>query len=214
MTANSGKYEQLSVLFIKQFCWMIEPLALALNYSITSVRRFLTEVGYYSSFTHNRKWYTLSTIPKFNRDGLWFYNETGFSRVGSLTKTLIDLTNKSPAGLTAEQLGEKLHCRCHTVLVQLHRQKKIERLKIGRAFVYIAVDSSTGSRQRQAISLQSKQMKQLPAEIAVLVLVEYICNPKANFARLAKAIKLNRKVTIDVMEIERLFQQYGLKKTM
>lgn len=214
MAANPRKSEQLSVLFTKQLCWMIEPLALELNYSITSVRRLLTEVGYYSSFTHNGKWYTLSTIPRFNRDGLWFYNETGFSRTGSLTKTLIDLTNNSSTGLTADQLGEKLHCRCHTVLVQLYRRKKLKRLKTGRSFVYLAADSCKGARQHQAISLQSAQIKQLPAEIAVLILVEYIGNPESDFTQLAKTIKRNKKVTVDVVEIERLFQQYGLKKKM
>jgi hypothetical protein len=32
---------------------MIQPLAAEMHYSIPSVRRFLAEAGYYSSFTHN-----------------------------------------------------------------------------------------------------------------------------------------------------------------
>ena len=102
MAAASKINEQLSTLFTKQPCWMIEPLAAELKYSIPSVRRFLTAVGYYSSF---------------NRDGLWFHHEIGFSRTGSLTKTLIALSVNSPAGVTAEQLGEKLHCRRFTVVI-------------------------------------------------------------------------------------------------
>ena len=206
--------EQITALFTKQLCWTIEPLAAELKYSIPSVRRFLTAVGYYSSFTHNGKWYTLCSIPIFNRDGLWFHHEIGFSRAGSLTKTLITLTANSLAGVTAEQLGEKLHCRCHTVLVQLHRKKKLQRQKTGRSFTYLAAEPRTAARQRQAIFVQSAQIQQLPAEIAVLVLVEFIRNPKAGFAQLAKIIKRSRKVTVEVAQIERLFQQYALKKTM
>lgn len=206
--------EQLINLFVKQPCWTIEPLANELNYSIPSVRRFLTAVGYYSSFTDNGKWYTLQSIPTFNRNGLWFHHGIGFSRAGSLTKTLIALTTKSAVGITAEQLGEKLHCRCHTVLVQLYRKKKLQRRKIGRSFIYLAADPRTGAKQLQATSLQSSQIQQLPAEIAVLILVEFIRNPEADFAELAKTIKGNAKITIEAAQIERLFKQYSLKKTM
>lgn len=214
MTTISRVNEQLTALFTKQSCWMIEALATKLEYSIRSVRRFLTAAGYYSSFTHNGKWYTLCSIPKFNRDGLWFHHEIGFSRAGSLTKTLIALSANSPAGVTAEQLGEKLHCRCHTVLVQLHRRKKLQRQKTERSFIYLAADSRIATRQRQLISIKSIQIQQLPAEIAVLVLVEFIRNPEAGFAQLAKMIKRSRKITVETAQIKRLFQQYALKKTM
>ena len=214
MAAATRINEQLTAFFAKQPCWMIEPLSAELKYSIPSVRRFLMAVGYYSSFTHNGKWYTLCSIPSFNREGLWFHHEIGFSRAGSLTKSLITLTANSPAGVTAEQLGEKLHCRCHAVLVQLHRKKKLQRQKAGRSFIYLAAEPRTVARQRQAISLQSAQIQQLPAEIAVLILVEFIRNPEAGFAQLAKTIKRSRKVTVEVVQIERLFQQYALKKMM
>ncbi len=214
MPAASRVNEQLTTLFTKQPCWMIEPLAAELKYSIPSVRRFLTAVGYYSSFTHNGKWYTLCSTPSFNRDGLWFHHEIGFSRAGNLTKTLIALTANSPAGITAEQLGEKLHCRCHTVLVQLYRRRQLQRQKTGRSFIYLAADTRTVARQRRAISVQSAQLQELPAEIAVLVLVEFIRNPEAGFTQLAKTIKRSRKVTVEVAQIERLFQHYALKKTM
>ena len=214
MVAASRINEQLTNLFTKQPCWMIESLASELEYSIPSIRRFLAEVGYYSSFTHNGKWYTLSSIPSFNREGLWFHHETGFSRAGSLTKTLIGLTTNSPAGVTAEQLGKKLHCRCHTMLVQLHRRKKLQRQKTGRSFVYLAADPRTAIRQRQTIDAQKTQIQQLPAEIAVLVLVEFIRNPKTDFAQLAKTIKRSRKVTVEVAQIEQIFRYYGLKKTI
>lgn len=206
--------QQLAVLFSKQLCWMIKPLAHELDFSISSSRRLLSSVGYYSSFTHNGKWYTLDSIPKFNRDGLWFHQDIGFSQAGSLTKSLIAITTKSPAGLTAEKLGEKLHCRCHSVLVGLLRRKKLQRRKIGRSFIYIAADPDIAARQHKAISLQNTETQKLPAEIALQVLVEFIRDPNANFTQLAKTIKRKIKVTVQTQQIEWLFQQYDLKKTM
>lgn len=135
MSSSAKSGQRLAALFVAQPCWMIEPLAAELRYSIPSVRRFLAELGYYSSFTHNGGWYTLRSIPRFNPDRLWFHSDIGFSRAGSLTNTLVDLTTRSTAGMTAEQLGAKLRCRCHSVLVQLVRQGKLKREKTGRSRV-------------------------------------------------------------------------------
>jgi len=108
MPLDAKPSQRLSRLFLDQPCWLIEPLADELNYSILSVRRFLAEVGYFSSFTHNGRWYTLRSIPRFGPDGLWFYSDIGFSRAGTLTNTLVDLATRSATGLSAEQLGAKL----------------------------------------------------------------------------------------------------------
>lgn len=206
--------ERIISLFTEQPCWMIEPLAAKLQYSIPSVRRFLVLAGYYSSFTHNGGWYTLRSIPQFDQDGLWYYSEIGFSRAGSLTSTLIDITTRSPSGMTAEQLGEKLRCRCHTVLVQLCRGGRLQRQKVGRSYVYIAVDPHTAALQRQAITVRSVPTGQLPAEIAILVLAEFIRKPESTFEQLAREIARSKSVTIDVALIEKLFEQHGLKKKM
>ena len=51
-TATDPRQHLLS-LFSEKPCWMIDPLAEELHHSIPSVRRFLSEAGYFSSFTHN-----------------------------------------------------------------------------------------------------------------------------------------------------------------
>jgi hypothetical protein len=212
MPPNPKPSERLSTLFLDQPCWRIEPLAGQLSCSVPSVRRYLAEVGYLSSFTHNGGWYTLHSIPRFDRDGLWFYRDIGFSRAGSLTATLVDLTAGSSAGMTAEQLGAKLRCRCHSVLVQLCRQGRLQRRKIGNAHVYLAVDPDIAARQRQ--SLEGLSVTELPAEIAVLILVHFIRNPDSSFEQLAGAICRDRDVTVKAAQIEKLFDRHGLKKTI
>jgi len=212
MPSGAKTIERLVSLFSEQPCWMIAPLAVELRYSIPSVRRFLTEVGYFNSFTHNGGWYTLRSTPQFGQDGLWFYRDIGFSHAGSLTNTLIELVMRSPVGMTAEELGEKLRCRCHSILVQLCRHGRVERQKLGRSHVYLAADSHTAATQRQA--RQSLPAAQVPAEIAVLILAEFIRNPDFSFEQLAIAIVRGKGFTVDVSQIERLFAQHGLKKTM
>jgi hypothetical protein len=204
--------QRILSLFVKEPCWMIKPLAAEVKYSIPSVRRFLNEVGYYSSFSHNGSWYTLRSLPQFSQDGLWFCRDIGFSRSGTLTQTLISLTNRSSAGMTAEQLGDRLHCRCHTVLVQLYRQGKLKRQKLGRSYIYMSVDPQQAKLQRQAISMKSLPVAPLPAEIIVLVLAEFIRKPESSFEQLAKAIAHKNGAAIVTAQIEKIFEMHGLKK--
>lgn len=214
MTTSLLPSKRIISLFAQNPCWMIQPLAAEMRYSIPSVRRFLAEVGYYSSFTHNGGWYTLRSIPRFGRNGLWFYRDIGFSRAGTLTKTLISLIAGSPAGMSAEMLGETLQCRCHGVLVNLWRKGNIQREKTGRCQVYFAADPHKAESQRQALSAQHPQEVQFPAELAVLVLAEFIRSPDSSFDQLAKKISRNKNVAVNAKQIEQLFDQHGLKKTM
>ncbi len=180
MTTTIPPSQRLASLFAQTPCWMIQPLAAEMHYSIPSVRRFLVEAGYYSSFTHNGGWYTLCSIPRFERNGLWFYRDIGFSRSGTLTKTLIAMISGSSAGMSAEMLGETLRCRCHGVLVNLWRKGKIERQKIGRCQVYFAADPHKAAIQRQALTVQDLPEVRFSAEIAVLVLAEFIRSPRSS----------------------------------
>lgn len=214
MTPTAPPTQLIASLFAKHPCWTIKPLAAAMQYSISSVRRFLAEIGYYSSFTHNGGWYTLHSIPRFRRDGLWFYNDIGFSRAGTLTNTLIALISRSPAGMSAEMLGEKLFCRCHAVLVNLWRRGKVQRQKTGRCHIYFAIDPHIAAAQRHALAMKNLPEVQFSAEIAVQVLVEFIRSPSSSFEQLAEKISRSKKITVNADQIQKLFDQHGLKKTM
>jgi hypothetical protein len=214
MATTIAPSQRLTSLFAQTPCWMIQPLAAEMHYSIPSVRRFLAEIGYYSSFTHNGGWYTLRSIPRFGRNGLWFYRDIGFSRAGSLTKTLIALICRSPAGMSAEMLRETLRCRCHGILVNLWRKGKIHRQKIGRCQVYFAADPHKAAIQRQILAAQDLPEVRFSAEIAVLVLAEFIRSPESSFEQLAEKISRSKNVTVNAKQIEQLFDQHGLKKTV
>lgn len=201
---------KLIEVFQKKKCWMIKPLADQMNYSIPSVRRFLARTGYFSSFTHNGKWYTLASIPRFNIDGLWFYQDIGFSRHGPLTHTLVNLVEKSVSGMTADQLGKVLRCRCHAVLVQLYRKGNLKRQKHGPSYVYLSIDPDKADVQEK--TLQQHHMP-LPAELAVLILVAFIQTPSSDFAHLAKTIFQKTGIVISAEQVQRLFKMHGLKKT-
>jgi hypothetical protein len=207
---------KLNELFSQQYCWTIEQLGFALDYSAISIRRFLKQLGYFSSFTHNSKWYTLSSIPEFDNNGLWFYNQIGFSRHGNLKQNIVHFIDKSSQGLSAKQLAEILSVSCHAVLNHMYHRGTIDRFKSKAAFVYVA--SAPKRKNQQLMRFQSQQVaataaQELTPQTAVYVLVEYIKNPHASFDELANAVA-KRQVIAPPKAIARFFDKHALKKTL
>ena len=187
-----------------------------MNYSAISIRRFLKQVGYFSSFTHNSKWYTLSSIPEFDKNGLWFYNQIGFSSHGNLNENIVHFINKSSHGLSAKQLAEILSIPCHAVLNHMYKSGAIDRFKSTSDFVYLS--SADKRKKQQLMRLQSQTVtvsapQELNPQTAVYVLVEYIKNPQSSYDELSNAVA-KRQVIATPKAIARFFDKHDLKKTL
>jgi hypothetical protein len=83
---------------------------------------------------------------------------------------------------------------------------------MARSHVYFSVDPPIAAVQRRAMAGRDLPVE-LPAKIAVLILVEFIQNPDASFEDLTRAISRKTRVAIDAGQIQWLFEQHGLKKT-
>jgi len=214
MANQTDPQYQLAKLFKKEKCYTIDQLSRCLNYSLISIRRFLKVIGYYSSFTHNSKWYTLRSIPSFNKNGIWFYQDIGFCKHGNLNQTIGHFIDKSSQGLTAKDLFNILSVPCHPVLNQMYKKKKIDRFNTPKGFVYLTTSESKKGLQlkRLQVLTPSPKIEHLNPQTAVYVLVELIKNPKASFLELSVAV--NKKgVTASQQAIAQLFKDYDLKKT-
>ncbi|NQT92143.1 MAG: hypothetical protein HQ559_05225 [Lentisphaerae bacterium] len=205
----------MAKLLSRRKCWLLAELAKALDCALITVRRLLKEVGYFRSYTHNGKWYTLATTPRFDRDGIWRHKGIGFSKQGSLTKAIRYLIGRSPVGLSARELGEKLQHPCHAVLTILHKAGEIDRIKIGGEFRYLSTKERTNRRQRAQVLLEQKPESPAPlgAQAAVFVLVEYINNPELSFEQIACNVEKHRQITVTQESIRCFFKEQGVKKT-
>jgi hypothetical protein len=207
--------DRLQPLFERRVCWMLAPLAQALDYALITVRRLLKQAGYCRSYTHNGKWYTLRTTPAFNRAGLWHYQDIGFSQQGSLTATIRHLVEQSPAGLAAREISQKLQHPCHPVLTQMHRNHQLDRIPVAGEFRYLSTLAALNRRQRERIARAAPPSgpTALSTAAAVLVLVEYIKHPARSFEQLADHLQQQRELTVTPEQIDQLFQAHDLKKT-
>ena len=204
--------ERLQKLFHRRCCWLLADLAHVLGYALISVRRFLKEVGYFRSFTHNGMWYTLRITPQFNRDGIWHYKGIGFSKHGGLIATIGYLVDRSPAGLSARQIAEKLQHPYHSLLGSVHKSGTLDRIKLGGKFRYLSTVPETNRRQREQAAALEPASGSLSTHAAVLVLVEQLKHPELDFAQLAANVRRQEALSVEPEAIRRFFEEQGLKK--
>ncbi len=215
MSAHSRPSQRLEKLLRRRKCWRLAELAHSLDYALISVRRFLNQLGYFRSYTHNGKWYTLRDSPHFNRDGLWHYKQIGFSKRRSLTATIGYLVGRSPTGLSARELALKLQHPCHAVLTNLYKSRVLDRVTVAGEFRYLATEELLNRRQRERALLRQPPAPTsgLGTQAAVFVLVEYIKNPALSFEQIAAHLQEQRGLVVAPESIGRFFQEHDLKKT-
>lgn len=120
-----------------------------------TVFRVLRRLGYLSSYSHRGQFYTLFEVPHFDELGLWSYRSVWFSRFGNLLATAQALVDKSEAGYTAAELEKVVQVEVHHALLQLTRQGKISRHRLGRSHIYMSAGS--GRRRQQHLMREERQ---------------------------------------------------------
>lgn len=112
----------------------------------------LTKVGYYSSFTHNSKYYTLADIPEFNDNDIWFHSdpvigEIGFTKQKTACNLILWLINSSQTGLTERNLTDIMKIRICNQLNGLVKQSKIQKVKLDHKSYYFSIDKNQYRQQ-------------------------------------------------------------------
>ena len=117
----------------------IEDLKIVLNtQSRMTVFRWLCKMNYISSCSHCGKYYSLKQLAKYNQYGLWRYKTVLFSECGTLKKTLEILISKSEKGYTASELNKVLKIKVDDALLELMKNRSINRKKISGVYVYLS----------------------------------------------------------------------------
>ena len=191
-----------------------------------SVFRRLKPMGYLTSYTHAGRYYTLPAIPKFDTFGLWFHQEVGFSRAGTLKSTIVDIIDSSEGGMTPAEalnlLRLKVPNSLHNALHGLVKDRQIKRHRLFDLPLYTSVDSDAAQDQ---IAIRRERVKsRLPIpdvvsiEMTIAVLVEAIKSGNVIVSPSTVLARLNaRGMGITVEQVEQVFAQYDLqaeKKTV
>ena len=193
------------------------------NSRMSAFRR-LKSMGYLTSFTNAGRYYTLSAIPRFDEQGLWFYQDVGFSHAGTLKSTVIELVNFSAAGMTPNEALNLLRLRVpnslHNALHGLIKDGYLKRQRLQGIPLYTSIDSDI-ARKQMAVRLEKLENRPLPpiasTETTIAVLVEALKAGKAlpsSTTVAARLIAQSMPITVD--QVEQIFDEYDLsaeKKT-
>jgi len=185
-----------------------------------SVFRRLNILGYLSSFTHAGRYYTLAQVPQFDSWGLWFHRQVGFSRVGTLKATVVELVNSSSAGMTPKELRALLklpvsNALYNTISELAHGAHIQPHRLIGRT-VYLCAEPRLAGVQLARRELQRPATLAPPAAIStetvLLVLVEALQAAEVLLDAPVLAARLNaRSIEVSAEQVEQIFAHYGLQ---
>ena len=201
----------------KRVAMLPDIYALLGTTSRMSAFRRLRELDYLSSFSHVGRYYTLPTVANFDPQGLWFYEEVGFSHFGNLKETVIHLVDQSAAGKTHEELEKQLRLRVHNTLLDLVRSGKIAREAFEGIFVYLSMHTDRAQQQvvcrREGVGDSVQDV--LPDGIVIEVLAEIIRGNRVQIDQSAILSRLaERGIRITALQLNQLCTRLGLKKTL
>ena len=213
--------DSIRCLFKNSQVYTIMELTQHLNCSAITIRKKLTEIGYYSSYTHNSKYYTLFSIPKFNQDQIWIFNdiivgEICFTKHKTLILLIISLVDSSTRGLTESELEKLIKTRIANQLRELCRKDKIRRLKIGRKYYYLSFENKYYSRQYQQLTSSDvikltpeMTLPRIDESLLIKVLFCVINSFDINIKHIVNELKSNN-VRVSQRQVEIIMSKYEL----
>jgi hypothetical protein len=182
-----------------------------------TVFRRLREIEYVSSYTHAGRYYTLYDIARFDSDGIWFYDDIGFSQNGSLKNTVTYLVHNCDAGKIHSDLERQLRVRVHNVLLALVKSKQIKRTKFQGQYLYLSTDKAQSTRQIKQRDKLSMQVRRIPGFISDPMVIEILSevirqskrHPRAD--QVASALAM-RGLPIAENDVMTVFDHYDIEK--
>lgn len=213
MRPRKTEHDQETINAFKQHKMLtIVALCELLHFSIATVRRRLKEWGSLSSYNYSGSYYTLSSIPEFNKKGLWKHQGVFFSKHGTLKNTVIHLVQISKRGLSNSELEEILGINPNSYLPQYKHLTGVKREKHKRQVVYFSSDEDLYQRQKKNRFPPEPTVLKLPPDaLGIIVLATLVKNPNSTPEELSDMLR-REGYEIDADMIENLLEYHGLKK--
>ncbi len=182
-----------------------------------TVFRRLRQLEYVSSYTHAGRYYTLYDIARFDTDGIWFYDDIGFSQNGSLKNAVTYLVHNGDAGKFHSDLERQLRVRVHNALLDLVKTEQIKRTKFEGQYLYLSTDKARSTEQMELRDKLSMQAMRIPVSISEPMVIEILAevirqskrHPREDQVASALAMRGLPIAEDDVMTV---FDHYDIEK--
>ena len=190
----------------------IDEISELISCSAITSRRRLKQWQALTSYNQNNRYYTLPSIPVFNKSGLWHYRGVSFSKHGTCKQTVVHFVRISERGLSNTELADILGGNPNSLLAHFREVAGIRKERHGRDIVYFSSDEQTYRRQQQARFPPVASIAELPSDAqAVIILVELIHHPRIGVSELGAELR-NKGHAIETGSIEALFNEHQIGK--
>ncbi len=191
----------------------LDELCERLDLSRATALRRLKEHGYYSSYNQSGKFFTIEEAAEFDTRGLWLWKAARFSRHGNLKATIRHFVESSEAGMAHQELASLLGVRVHNSLLELVREKRIRRDRLGPTFVYFSRAASVRKRQtvRRKPLVEERAKPRPTSRQIIAVLLELVKDPKATREKIASRCQRSG-VSVSRELVDAIFAVHELDK--
>ncbi len=165
-----------------------------------TLRRDIRWIKGITSFTHQGRFVTLKDIPKFDKNGIWFYRNVGFTKYKNSLELIIHLINNSKEGLSREQIQDILTIKIFQQIQTLLKRNELYRIKIGNKYIYLPEKLAKNRKKRMQLVCANNVEEYYDAMVTPSDLVAML-----------KAVLVEKKIKIDVKNLKRFTQKYSLK---
>lgn len=183
----------------------------------SSLFRDLKKLDLVTSYTHAGQYHALKSAARFDADGLWFFDQAGFAKYGTLKNTLIQIISNAQAGMTQKELKSLLRIKVQNTLTHLVQSNAVERQLLPKSiYVYLSVEKQKAEDQLQrrlAIHDRAPEVA-LPVESLIIeILLELIraAGCRADAKELGKLLR-KRGIVIGDPDIVYVLAYYDIKK--
>jgi hypothetical protein len=209
--------EQIRQLLLKNTIMSLKQLRSELqDRPRSSLFRDLKKLDLISSYTHTGQYHALKRLAKFDEDGLWFFQDVGFSRYGTLKKSLVHVITHSQAGMTHREMRKLFRVEVQKPLTDLVSSNAVARqLLPNRIHVYLSADETSVAQLERRLAIDDKALEvALPAEsIRIEILVEVIRAPeRTSDEKVLGPLLRERGVLVKDEEVRYVLAYYDIKK--
>ena len=214
---RTATYDGQSILdvFAEEKVLTKQQLLNKLGCSWMTTWRLLNDQGYLTSYNHNARYYTLTSIAGFDGHGLWSYRKARFSQYGTLTGTIVGLVCHSEAGLYANELQQRLQVNVRPTLSRLIQSRSLARHRLAGRFLYLDSRPERAHRQlenRRAETTVAPELPPLPDPATIIaLLVERIKTPDLGPELITRRLR-RRGLPLTRTQARAVFAHYGLAK--
>lgn len=200
LSKRREKMEEIQGLLLKKRVLSLQWMADHLGSSERTTQRYLKNLQTLTSYTHKRRYFTLSDIPRFDDNGIWFYRQIGFSKFGNGLDTIVSLVNQSMDGFTREELESILRIGISKQIQILVQRERVHRIKLGNKYLYIPEAAMQNKKKRLKLVGDRQTEEYFEKDVQ-----------KTDLIALLKAVLIEKKVGIDISSLKRIARKYSLR---